>query len=122
MICSANNFLCKTRLQEIDTEIGKLQYSTGSAACHVGEIFSGDILFLHTGIVLEAAAFMQFQKGDVVIQGKALHAIDGEPTTRSTIMFENMFCVTDDIADVCIYFSPVKDVIKINVPPHVLHA
>ena len=115
-------FLSKTRLDEIDTELGKLHYSTGSAICHVGEVFVGDILFLHNGIVLEAIAFLQFKGGDVVVQGKALHAVTGSPTTRSTSMFDVMFCATEDIADVCIYFSPTKDTIKINVPPHVLHA
>ena len=113
-------FLSKVKLQKVVTTEGDIICSTGSLICEVGELFPGDVIFLKSGVVLQVSVFFQYGDGDFAIQGKALHAVEGQCDIRSLVEFTDMFAKPHDIADACIFFAVNKDVIKLCVPPHAL--
>ena len=113
-------FLSKVKLHEVRYDQRTFQISKGSAVCHVGEIFVNDVVFLSSGVVMEVVAFWREAGSDIVVEGKALHAVDGDPSVRSKRNFTVVFQRISDIVDVCICFYPQADLIKISVPPHAL--
>ena len=70
--------------------------------------------------MMEVVAFWREAGSDIVVEGKALHAVDGDPSVRSKRNFTVIFQRISDIVDVCILFYPQADLIKISVPPHAL--
>jgi len=113
-------FLSNTRLQDVKVGGRTFRLSKGSAVCHVGELFAGDIVFMKTGIVMQIAAFWQEDDSDICIEGSALHAVADDVSVRSLTDVTTMFQRTVDICDACIYFSPSPGVVKISIPPHAL--
>ena len=113
-------FLAKVKLESINSEVGNIIRSTGSLVCAVGEIFTDDVLFLKSGVVLQVIAFFQYGEDEFVIHGNALRAVQGQCNVRSLADFTVMFVKTHDVADVCIFFSPCEGIIKVSIPPHVL--
>ena len=62
--------------------------------------------FLSSGIVMEVVAVWREAGSDIVVEGKALHAVDGDPSVRSKRNFTVIFHRISDIADVCINSTP----------------
>ena len=57
---------------------------------------------------------------EIVVEGNALHAVDGDPSVRSKREFTRSFHPISEVADVCVFFYPRADLIEVLVPPHAL--
>ena len=55
---------------------------------------------------MEVVAFWREAGSDIVVEGKALHAVDGDPSVRSKRNFTVIFQRISDIVDVCIFVLP----------------
>ena len=70
--------------------------------------------------MIEVVVVWREAGSDIVVEGKALHAVDGDPSVRSKRHFTVIFQRISDSVDVCVFVYPQVDLIETSVPPHAL--